>query len=131
MEVRRAGDGQKVTEPLRPGRLGCGRANWRRRPLKSDDQPSSTPRLPLSLVLPFSTPALPLSALGVIVFVSLPPYFAGHLGVSMTVIGAVWMLVRLLDIPVDVLLAIVMDRTRTPLGRYRLWLILGAPVLML
>ena len=66
-----------------------------------------------------------------IVFVSLPPYFAGHLGVSMTLIGAVWGLVRLLDIPVDVLLAVGMDRTRSPLGRYRLWLMAGAPVLML
>ncbi len=88
-------------------------------------------RLRLSTILPFSVPNLPIAALWVIVFVSLPPYFAGHLGVSMTIIGAVWMLVRLLDIPVDLLLAVAMDRTRTPLGRYRLWLIVGTPVLML
>src|SRR5258707_4907219 len=80
---------------------------------------------------PFSAPSLPLWALGVAVFVYLPPYFAGHLGVSMTLIGAVWMIVRLVDIPVDVGLAVVMDRTRTRLGRYRLWLILGGPVLMM
>ncbi len=88
-------------------------------------------RLPLRTILPFSAPSLAISALGVAVFVYLPPYFAGHLRVSMTVVGAVWMGVRLIDIPVDLTLAVAMDRTRTPVGRYRLWLILGAPVLML
>ncbi len=79
----------------------------------------------------FSAPNIPLSALGVAVFVYLPPYFAGHLAVPMTVIGLVWGLVRLLDVPVDVFLAIGMDRTRTPMGRYRVWLVAGAPILML
>jgi len=99
--------------------------------LAIDDRPSAPARLKLSLILPFSAPSLALSALGVAVFVYLPPYFAGHLKVPMTIVGGVWMLVRLLDIPVDVLLALVMDRTRSILGRYRLWLLLGAPILML
>jgi len=88
-------------------------------------------RLSLWAMAPFSAPNIPLSALGIAVFVYLPPYFAGHLGVSMVTIGLVWGLVRLLDVPVDVLLAIGMDRTRTVLGRYRVWLIAGAPILML
>jgi len=95
------------------------------------DRPSQPSRLKLSTILPFSAPSLALSSLGVAVFVYLPPYFAGHLRVGMTLVGAVWMGVRLLDIPVDVILALVMDRTRSPLGRYRLWLLMGAPVLML
>lgn len=88
-------------------------------------------RLSLWAMAPFSAPNIPLAALGVAVFVYLPPYFAGHLGVSMATIGLVWGLVRLLDVPVDVFLAIGMDRTRTVLGRYRVWLIAGAPILML
>jgi glycoside/pentoside/hexuronide:cation symporter, GPH family len=87
--------------------------------------------LRLTTMLPFSAPALPVAALGVAVFVYLPPYFAGHLKVSMTLIGVLWMAVRLIDIPVDLLLAVVMDRTRTPIGRYRAWMMVGAPVLML
>jgi glycoside/pentoside/hexuronide:cation symporter, GPH family len=94
--------------------------------------PAASPRpLALSTVLPFSAPALPLAALNVAVFVYLPPYFAGHLKMSMTLIGILWMAVRFIDVPVDLLLAVVMDRTRTPIGRYRAWLIVGAPVLML
>jgi Na+/melibiose symporter-like transporter len=32
---------------------------------------------------------------------------------------------------VDPVLAVVMDRTRTPIGRYRAWMLAGAPILML
>ena len=88
-------------------------------------------KLSLAAMVPFAAPNISLGAMGIIVFVSLPNYFSGHLGVSMTVIGLVWMLVRLLDVPVDLFLALAMDRTRTVLGRYRLWLILGVPILML
>jgi Na+/melibiose symporter-like transporter len=91
----------------------------------------SSQRLRLSTILPFAAPSLPLYALGVVVFVYLPPYFAGHLKVGLTLVGSVWMLVRLIDIPVDLALATAMDHTRTPLGRYRVWLMVGGPALML
>ncbi|HEV2363994.1 MAG TPA: MFS transporter [Caulobacteraceae bacterium] len=87
-------------------------------------------RLPLRVILPFSTPTLPLSALGLVVFVQLPAYFARDLGVSLTVIGAAWFLVRMFDAPVDILIALGMDRSRTRFGRYRVWLIAGAPILI-
>jgi Na+/melibiose symporter-like transporter len=82
------------------------------------------------MVLSFSTVALPLGALAVAVAVYLPPYFASHLGVSLTVIGTAWAIVRLLDIGVDPVLGLVMDRTRTPIGRYRVWMMIGGPILM-
>jgi Na+/melibiose symporter-like transporter len=87
--------------------------------------------LPFSTMLPFSAPNIPLAAMGVIVFVSLPPYFSGHLAVPMATIGLVWMAVRLFDVPIDVFLALGMDRTRTVLGRYRVWLLAGSPLFML
>ncbi|HXV01531.1 MAG TPA: MFS transporter [Caulobacteraceae bacterium] len=94
------------------------------------DRPPAELKLTVLRMFPFAAPNISLGALGIVVFVSLPPYFSGHLGVPMSVIGVVWMLVRLLDVPVDVLLALGMDRTRTPIGRYRPWLIVGAPILM-
>jgi riboflavin synthase alpha subunit len=51
-------------------------------------------------------------------------------GVSLTVVGAAWATVRLLDIGVDLVLGVIMDRTRTPWGRYRVWMIIGGPILM-
>jgi GPH family glycoside/pentoside/hexuronide:cation symporter len=95
----------------------------------SADRPNGA--LALTQVVTFSLANLPIAALGIAVFVYLPPYFAGHLGVGMAMVGSVWMGVRLLDIPIDVVLAVMMDQTRTPIGRYRFWMILGAPVLML
>ncbi len=98
------------------------------------NQPTpAAPPVTLSLArcLTFSLANLPLAALSIAVFVYLPPYFAGHLGVGMAMVGGVWMGVRLFDIPIDILLAVFMDRTRTRIGRYRFWMILGAPILML
>jgi Na+/melibiose symporter-like transporter len=87
---------------------------------------------PLSLisVLTFACCYLPFSALNTSVAVQVPNYFARHIGLGLAV-GGVFGLIRLIDIPLDPFLGLVMDRTRTPLGRYRPWMILGAPVLML
>src|SRR5262245_11857452 len=87
-------------------------------------------RLPLSTIIPFSAPSIPVSALGVSVVFYLAPYLASHLGVSLTVVGVGWFIVRGLDLGVDLGLGIVMNRTHTPLGRYRLWMMLGSPILM-
>jgi len=88
-------------------------------------------RLSFQTILGFSVANLPLGALAVAVAVYLPPYFASHLGVSLGAVGAAWAIVRLLDIGVDPVLGVVMDRTRTPFGRYRPWLAIGIPVMML
>ena len=94
-------------------------------------EPGGAPRLGLATILPYSLANLPIAALSIAVLVYLPPYFAGHLKVAMATVGGVWMAIRLIDIPVDVVLALAMDRTRTRIGRYRPWLIAGAPVVML
>jgi glycoside/pentoside/hexuronide:cation symporter, GPH family len=99
--------------------------------MKRDARGAAAGRLPMATILAFSAANLPIAALSVAVFVYLPPYFAGHLAVPMATVGGVWMGVRLFDIPVDVGLAMLMDRTRTPLGRYRFWLLVGAPILSL
>ncbi len=88
-------------------------------------------RLAFGALLPFSAPYLVIGAMDLAVFVYLPQYFAGHLDVGAALIGGVWMGVRLFDILIDVSLAVLMDRTRTPIGRYRVWLPAGAPILML
>lgn len=87
-------------------------------------------RLPISLVLGFASLSVPLGAYAVAVAVYLPAYFAKHLGVSLAVIGGAWAFVRMIDIVVDPALGVVMDRTRTRLGRYRAWMLLGGPIMM-
>jgi Na+/melibiose symporter-like transporter len=99
--------------------------------LPVDEKNRSPAALSLPRILTFSLANLPISAISIAVFVYLPPYFAGHLGVGTALVGAGWGIARIIDIPIDVALALMMDRTRTALGRYRVWMIAGAPVLML
>lgn len=83
----------------------------------------------LGAVFAFACAYLPFAALTLSVAVQLPRFFATHLGVGLAV-GGLFGLVRLIDIPLDPALGVAMDRTRSRLGRYRLWMIIAAPVLM-
>ena len=79
----------------------------------------------------FAGPCLPLAALGLPLVVYLPEYYSTALGLPLAAVGAAFMGVRLLDILFDPFLGGVMDRTRSRWGRFRPWLALGAPLLML
>ena len=87
-------------------------------------------RLSLPAVLAFACAYMPFAALQLSVAVQLPPFFATQLGLGLAA-GAAFFIVRMIDIPVDPLLGLLMDKTHTGLGRYRPWMIAGAPILML
>ena len=78
----------------------------------------------------FAATSLPISAVGLAMAVYLPRHFASHLGLDLAVVGTAFFIVRMIDIPIDGLLGWGMDKTRTPIGRYRVWTLLGAPFLM-
>jgi glycoside/pentoside/hexuronide:cation symporter, GPH family len=88
-------------------------------------------RLSLPDLVAFSTPGLPIGALAIALAVFLPRYYAGHFGLGLAVVGGAFGAVRLIDMLFDPFIGVFMDQTRTRLGRYRPWLLLGAPVLML
>ncbi|MBO9709438.1 MAG: MFS transporter [Caulobacter sp.] len=79
----------------------------------------------------FAAPCLPLAALGLPLVVYLPEYYVSELGLSLSVVGSAFLLVRVADIILDPILGGMMDRTRTPIGRFRPWLLAAAPVLMI
>ena len=81
-------------------------------------------------MLAFAAPSIPIGALQLALTVHLPRYFASHMGLSLMVVGSAFALVRAIDIPLDPLLGLSMDRTRSRFGRYRLWALAGAPVIM-
>jgi glycoside/pentoside/hexuronide:cation symporter, GPH family len=86
--------------------------------------------LSLPAVLAFACASIPINAFQLAIAVHLPRYFATHLGLALAAVGGAFALVRLVDIPIDALTGLAMDRTRTRWGRYRLWLLGGAPVFM-
>jgi Na+/melibiose symporter-like transporter len=81
-------------------------------------------------VLAFACAYMPYAALLLSVAVQLPPFFASQLGLGLAA-GTAFGVVRLIDIPVDPILGLLIDKTRTPFGRYRPWMIAGAPIMML
>ncbi len=88
-------------------------------------------RVSLASLLAFVGPCLPLAAIGLPMVVHLPTYYVRGLGLPLSAVGLAFTFVRVIDIGFDPLLGGWMDRTRTRLGRFRLWLALSAPLLML
>ncbi|HEY2357447.1 MAG TPA: MFS transporter [Phenylobacterium sp.] len=97
---------------------------------KAKTSAAAPAQLSLLSVLIFACAYMPFAALQTSVAVQVPRFFAGHLGLGLAA-GTVFGLVRLIDIPLDPALGLMMDRTRTGVGRFRPWMIGGAPVLML
>ena len=87
-------------------------------------------RLTWLRLVAFSLPGVCIGAVAVAVPVFLPRYYAGHFKLGLGAVGAVFMAVRLFDMLIDPVIGVLMDRTRTALGRYRPWMIAGAPILM-
>jgi glycoside/pentoside/hexuronide:cation symporter, GPH family len=78
----------------------------------------------------FAAPCLPLAAVGLPVVVYLPPYYAGTLGLDLAVVGFLFFIVRIVDVPLDPIIGHLLDRTDTRWGRFRPWLAAGG-VLMI
>jgi glycoside/pentoside/hexuronide:cation symporter, GPH family len=74
-------------------------------------------------------PGLPIGALAVALSVYLPRYYASHIGLSLAAVGAAFGAVRLIDMCFDPVIGVLMDHTKTRLGRYRVWLLVSAPLL--
>ena len=95
----------------------------------ANSAPGST-RLSLPVVMAFSSTALPIAAIGLVMAVYLPRFFASQIGLSLAAVGGAFTIVRLIDMVLDPLLGMAMDRTHLRMGRYRPWLMLGAPIVM-
>ncbi len=89
------------------------------------------PRRSNAVLAAFSGPCLPLAAFGVALPVTLPEFYATFVGLKLGVVAAVFMAVRLIDIVFDPFIGWGMDRTKTRFGRYRPWMALSTPMLML
>jgi GPH family glycoside/pentoside/hexuronide:cation symporter len=96
-------------------------------------------RVPLPQIFAFGTLGMPVAALLLIYGVYLPRHYVS-LGIgpykpgaaqAFLLVGAAITIVRVIDVFFDPLVALIMDRTKTPIGRYRPWLVAGVPLVML
>lgn len=78
----------------------------------------------------FGLPSIPISALGLPIVVYLPPFYSHDMGLSLSVVGTVFMLARFWDVFTDPVLGMVSDRFPSRWGRRRHWIVLSAPILI-
>lgn len=76
----------------------------------------------------FAAPTLPLAALGLPLVVYLPNYYAETLGLSVGVVGAAFLFIRMVDIAFDPFFGTVLDRTGWKIGRFKPWMAIGLPI---
>ena len=93
---------------------------------------------PLPRLIAFGTVGIPLAAMLLALGLWTPRYYitllhkGGMNAVAATaLVGLAFAVVRGIDICIDPLVALAMDRTKTPIGRYRPWMIAGVPFLIL
>ncbi|MDB5429508.1 MAG: transporter [Caulobacter sp.] len=88
-------------------------------------------KLKTSALAAFAMAGVPVGALATPLVVYLPNFFAAYIGIPLATVGLIFMAVKVLDLIFDPTAGMFMDQTRTRVGRYRFWLLLGTPVLML
>lgn len=79
----------------------------------------------------FAAPCIPVSAMLMPVSVYLPNYYATELGVSLGTLALVFSVIRFFDLGLDPLLGFLIDKTNSRWGRFRPWLVAGAPIAVL
>lgn len=92
---------------------------------------ASVNSMPATKVWLFALVAFPTQALYMAIAVYLPQYYASQFGLELAAVGLAFAAVRLIDLPVDPLLGIAIDRTSAVRNNYRAWILAGTPVTML
>lgn len=83
-------------------------------------------KLTLTEKLAYSAPAFSLAVVGIPVYVYIPKFYTDVVGVHISALGAILLIVRLFDAFTDPVIGLVSDRLRTPMGRRRPLIVIGA-----
>ena len=88
-------------------------------------------RLNRTRLAAFVSPEAPLAAFLMVVVVFIPPFYAGTMGLGLSVVGLIFGLTKLWDVMTDPVFGVLSDNIYTRWGRRRPWLVVSAPVLMI
>jgi Na+/melibiose symporter-like transporter len=100
------------------------------------DEPSVRPaagvrkQLDLGHSLAFASLGIPTAIAALMLNTYMPRFYAGREGLTLASVAAVFGLARLIDIPFDPMVGVLIDRTRVAFGRYRLWLLCSVPLIL-
>ena len=79
----------------------------------------------------YALPAFPLAALTLPAFVHLPAHYGDQMGLGLATVGTILLAARLTDVASDPLIGWLSDRTPARLGRRRIWMAAGTPLVVL
>lgn len=82
-------------------------------------------RTPGRAIFGFVVPGLPITMLGLPLLIYLPNFYANTVGISLSVVGMVFLTIRTVDFLVDPYLGALMDRSQSRYGRFRAWFVGG------
>lgn len=85
-------------------------------------------RLDTGTLLAYGGPAIALQVMMVPLLVTLPPFYAQDVGLSLAAISLAFGIARIWEAVSDPLIGALSDRTRSRFGRRALWMIFGTPV---
>ena len=98
--------------------------------MQASDRVKGSGRVSFFTLLSYVLPSLALAAVGMPLVVHLPNFYASkEMGLSLVVTGAVFTILRTLDVVIDPVAGYISDRLKTRFGRRRPMLALGAPLL--
>lgn len=79
----------------------------------------------------YALPSIPMAAVGLPLLVHIPPFYVSQMGLSLELVGFLFMIARFWDVFTDPVLGILSDRFETRWGRRRHWMVASVPVLMI
>lgn len=95
------------------------------------DHATLAKRTPWYIITSYVLPSFPLAALGMPIVVHLPNYYASkEVGLGFATVGAIFGLMRILDLLIDPMAGYLSDRWRTRFGRRRPVIAIGLPILL-
>jgi GPH family glycoside/pentoside/hexuronide:cation symporter len=87
--------------------------------------------VPFRVKAAYAAPGFAFALIGLPVYVHLPKFYGDTLGVNLALLGAIILVSRAWDAVTDPAIGFLSDRTRSPLGRRRPWILAGAVPLAL
>ena len=81
--------------------------------------------------LSFTALNFPTSAAGMPIFIFILPYYAGDLGLGLSLVGILFLLGRLTDIATDPIMGVLIDKFPSKWGKHKHWIFISAPIFMI
>ena len=82
------------------------------------------------ILLAYGGLSMPLAMIGLPLSIYLAPFYAGELGLPLALLGTAMLIGRFSDVITDPLIGTLSDRWRPRVGRRRVWILIGVPLLV-